>query len=156
MTPRITLTDSPDAHLRSVILRSLIGFNESRMGAPDDHRLLAVAISDPNSGEILGGLWAETLFALLHVNLLFVPERLRGTGIGRRLMTDAEAEAIRRGCRGAWLDTYSFQARGFYERFDYTIFGTIEDHPPGHRRFFMKKDFGTGDGAPAGSEIGPR
>ena len=45
-------------------------------------------------------------------------------------MNDAEREAIRRGCRGAWLDTYSFQARGFYERLGYTIFGTIDNiHP---------------------------
>jgi hypothetical protein len=56
-------------------------------------------------------------------------------------MNEAEAEAIRRGCRGAWLDTFSFQARGFYERPGYSIFGTIENFPPGHRRFFLKKDF---------------
>lgn len=142
MTPTITLTDAPDAHARSAILRPLIRFNESRMGQPDDHRLLAVLLSDPTTGETIGGLWAETLFARLHVNLLFVPEALRRTGVGRRLMGDAEAEAIRRGCDGAWLDTYSFQARGFYERLGYTVFGTIEDHPPGHHRFFMKKRFG--------------
>jgi ribosomal protein S18 acetylase RimI-like enzyme len=56
-------------------------------------------------------------------------------------MNEAEAEAIHRGCRGAWLDTFSFQARGFYERLGYSIFGTIENFPPGHRRFFLKKDF---------------
>ena len=58
-----------------------------------------------------------------------------------QLMNDAEREAIRRGCRGAWLDTYSFQARGFYERLGYTIFGTIDNYPPGHSRIFLKKTF---------------
>ncbi len=153
MQPKITLTDTPNEQMRSAILRPLIRFNESRMGEPEEHRLLAVLISDPDTEEILGGLWAETLFARMHVDLLFVPERLRRTGIGRRLMGDAEAEAIRRGCLGAWLDTYNFQARGFYERLGYAVFGTIEDHPPGHHRFFMKKDFATGGG---GSEFDTR
>jgi GNAT superfamily N-acetyltransferase len=129
VTPTITLTDTPNAQIRSAILGPLIRFNEARMGQPDDHRLLAVLLSDPATGETIGGLWAETLFGQLHVNLLFIPESLRGTGIGRRLMGNAEAEAIRRGCLGAWLDTYSFQARGFYERLGYSVFGTIENHP---------------------------
>ena len=81
------------------------------------------------------------MFSHLHVDLLFLPESLRRNGIGRQLMKDAEREAIRRGCRGAWLDTYSFQARGFYERLGYKIFGTIDDYPPGHSRIFLKKSF---------------
>jgi GNAT superfamily N-acetyltransferase len=143
VTPTITLTDTPDAQMRSAILRPLIRFNEQRMGRPEDHRLLAVLLSDPTTGETIGGLWAATLLAQLHVDLLFVPESLRGTGIGRQLMGDGETEAIRRGCLGAWLDTYSFQARGFYERLGYSVFGTIENHPPGHSRFFMRKDLVT-------------
>jgi GNAT superfamily N-acetyltransferase len=77
-----------------------------------------------------------------YVELLFVPESLRRGGLGRRLMRDAEEEAVRRGCRGAWLDTFSFQARGFYERLGYAAFGFIEDYPPGHSRIFLKKTFG--------------
>lgn len=149
MTPAITITDTPDAAIRSAILRPLTRFNESRLGGPEDHRLLAIAVSNPLTGEIIGGLWSETLSGQLHVDLLFVPETLRRTGIGSRLMRDAEAEAIRRGCTGAWLDTYSFQARGFYERLGYSVFGVIEDHPPGHSRFFMKRNFGAKIASPA-------
>jgi ribosomal protein S18 acetylase RimI-like enzyme len=79
------------------------------------------------------------LFSYFHVDVLFVPAALRGMGIGRRLMSQAEDEAVRRSCCGAWLDTFSFQARGFYERLGYTVFRTIEDCPAGHRRFFLKK-----------------
>ena len=60
-------------------------------------------------------------------------------GILRSAGTRAEAEAIRRGCLGAWLDTFSFQARGFYERLGYAVFGALADYPPGHDRFFMQK-----------------
>lgn len=102
---------------------------------------MAILVSHPDTAEIFGGLWDDTMFSHLHVDLLFLPESLRRNGIGRQLMNDAELEAIRRGCRGAWLDTYSFQARGFYERLGYTIFGTIDDYPPGHSRIFLKTTF---------------
>jgi GNAT superfamily N-acetyltransferase len=148
MTPTITLTDAPEAHARSAILAPLLRFNLAGAGRAEDYRRLAILLSDPGTGEVLGGLWGEAMYSHLHVDLLFIPEPLRRTGIGRRLMGDAEAEAIRRLCRGAWLDTYSFQARGFYERLGYAVFGTIEDYPPGHRRLFMKKDFAAVDGAP--------
>ena len=54
-------------------------------------------------------------------------------------MTQAEAQA--RGCFGAWVDTFSFQARPFYEKQGYTVFGTIADQPPGHARHFLFKRF---------------
>jgi GNAT superfamily N-acetyltransferase len=139
MIPKFIMTDAPEAHARRAILSPLVSFNETMAGRPEDHRPLVILVPDPASGAVLGGLWGETMFGHLHVDLLFVPESARGTGIGRRLMMDAEAEAIRRGCRGSWLDTYSFQARGFYEKLEYTVFGTIEDFPPGHSRFFLRK-----------------
>jgi ribosomal protein S18 acetylase RimI-like enzyme len=81
------------------------------------------------------------MYGFLHIDLLFVPEAMRGSGTGRTLMSQAEDEAIRRECRGVWLDTFSFQARGFYEKLGYTVFGEIENHPPGHSRFFLRKIF---------------
>lgn len=40
----------------------------------------------------------------------------RGKDIGTRIMLAAEDEAIKRGCIGSTLDTFSFQALGFYEK----------------------------------------
>jgi GNAT superfamily N-acetyltransferase len=141
MPPEITLTDAPSADMRKAILDPLLRFNQAQAGVIEDYRALAILISDPETHEILGGLWGGTIFSQLHIDLLFVPEPLRRAGLGRRLMTLAETEAIRRGCRVVWLDTYSFQARGFYERLGYVVFGTIEDCPPGHSRFWLKKTF---------------
>jgi GNAT superfamily N-acetyltransferase len=141
VTPKIAMTDAPEAHMRRAIVDPLVRFNETQAGRPPDYRPLAILMSHPDTDEILGGLWGETMFSHLHVDLLFVPESLRRNGVGRQLMCDAEAEAIRRGCLGAWLDTYSFQARGFYERLGYRVFGVIADYPPGHVRFFLKKTF---------------
>jgi GNAT superfamily N-acetyltransferase len=142
MTPKITMIQvAGEAHMRRAIAGPLGRFNETQTGQLEDYRPLAILVSHPDTVEIFGGLWGETMFSHLHVDLLFLPESLRRNGIGRQLMNDAEREAIRRGCRGAWLDTYSFQARGFYERLGYTIFGTIDDYPPGHSRIFLKKTF---------------
>jgi GNAT superfamily N-acetyltransferase len=143
MIPKITMIEvaGEAAHMRRAIAGPLGRFNEMQTGQLENSRPLAILVSHPDTAEILGGLWGETMFSHLHVNLLFLPESLRRNGIGRQLMKDAEREAIRRGCRGAWLDTYSFQARGFYERLGYKMFGTIDDYPPGHSRIFLKKSF---------------
>ncbi|MDN3563127.1 GNAT family N-acetyltransferase [Paeniroseomonas aquatica] len=141
MQPLLTLTDTPDPSVRQAIVRPLIRFNEAQSGRCEEFRPLAILITDVHTGEIVGGLWGGTNFTQLHIDLLFVPEDLRGSGIGSRIMHDAEAEALRRECRGVWLDTYSFQARGFYERLGYSVFGMIEDYLPGHTRFFLKKSF---------------
>jgi GNAT superfamily N-acetyltransferase len=134
----IVLTDEPAPGTREAILNRLIHFNVERAG-PSNRRELAVLIADRRTGETLGGLWGRTSWSWLFVELLFVPKTHRGSGIGSSLMRQAEEEAIRRGCIGAWVDTFNFQARSFYERIGYTLFGTIEDYPPGQDRFFFQK-----------------
>lgn len=139
-TPDLFPTDTPDPAAREAILAGSLSFTAARAGS-HEARLLAVPVGDPATGGALGGLCGTTSSGWLFVEPLFVPETLRGSGLGASLMRRAEQEAVRRGCRGAWLDTFSFQARGFYERLGYAVFGTIQDHPPGHRRHFMQKTF---------------
>jgi ribosomal protein S18 acetylase RimI-like enzyme len=54
-------------------------------------------------------------------------------------MQEAEKIARDAGCLGLWLDTYEFQARGFYEKLGFKVFGTLEDHPKGSRCYFLQK-----------------
>lgn len=89
-------------------------------------------------GEYLGGLIGETLWGYLHVRLLSVDQALRGRGLGRRLMEAAHAEAQRRGCHGAYLDTFSFQAPDFYQKLGYEIYGKLDDFPQGYCRYFLR------------------
>ena len=58
---------------------------------------------------------------------------------GTRLLSDAHDYARARGAVGATLETYSFQARPFYERLGYELCGTIDGYPPGHAKFFLRK-----------------
>ena len=139
--PIVTLTDANEQAAREAILRPLMRFNANAAGRAEDWRRLAVLLSDPGTNEVIGGLWGETMYDQLHIDLLFIPEPFRRTGLGRLVMAEAEAEAIRRRCRGSWVDTFSFQARGFYEKLGFTLMGVIDDHPIGHQRFFLKKRF---------------
>jgi len=77
--------------------------------------------------------------AWLHIRHLWIAEPLRHQGYGSSLLRTAEEEATVAGCRGAFLDTFSFQARPFYERHGYECFGELRDHPPGHAHYFMRK-----------------
>ncbi|MGD0648866.1 MAG: GNAT family N-acetyltransferase [Acidobacteriaceae bacterium] len=138
--PKMTLTDSPDDPAIETISKLLSEFNESSSGRANDYRPLTIVLSDPDTQETVGGLVGWTSFSYLHVNLLYLPDALRSAGLGSQMMALAEEEALRRGCHGVWLDTFSFQARGFYERLGYSLFGAIDEHPPGHSRYFLKKD----------------
>lgn len=91
-------------------------------------------------GTILAGLAADTYWGWLDVDNLWVHESLRGRGLGVRLLSLAENEALRRGCRHVRLTTFSFQARGFYEKLGYRVVGALEDYPPGETYFWMRKD----------------
>jgi GNAT superfamily N-acetyltransferase len=141
MTANITLTDKPEAAAAKALSLLLLQFNHEQSGWAFDYRPLAILITDSETNEVLGGLWGGPSYGFLHIDLLFVPESMRGNGAGRSLISQAEDEARRRDCRGVWLDTFSFQARGFYEKLGYSLFGSIDEHPPGHSRFFMKKIF---------------
>jgi GNAT superfamily N-acetyltransferase len=91
------------------------------------------------AGEFAGGLSAYVAYAWLFIDKLWVAEAARTHGWGSKLMRAAEEAGCRYGCRGAWVDTFSFQARGFYEKLGYEVFGTLEDFPPGHQRYFLRK-----------------
>lgn len=141
MEPRIVLTSKPEpAHLQAMfaLLRS---FDDAASGYAYDGVVLTIALIHPDTGEVLGGLYGSTGYNYLHVDMLFVPESMRGSGLGTRLMQQAEEEAQRRGCHGAYLETFDFQAPGFYQRLGYAVFGRLENTPPGHTRFFLRKLF---------------
>ena len=133
----IRFTDVADKAIRDAIVGPLLAYNTEKTGR-DDYRSLVFVI-DSVDGQVAGGLWGRTAYGWLFVELLFVPEVLRDKGIGAELMSRAEREAMSRGCHSAWLDTFQFQARGFYERLGYISFAQLSDYPPGFSRYFMKK-----------------
>ena len=147
MTLRITVPAVASEAHRAAILAPLRAHNLEHAGDPRA-RAVAILLSD-DAGDPVGGLWGKIGYDWLFVELLAVPAVYRGQSLGSALMREAERIAREAGCVGIWLDTFEFQARGFYEKLGFQLFGTLDDHPLGARRFFLKKRF---DGAASGEE----
>lgn len=136
----LTITDVADEEIRKAIVSPLVEYNTSKAG-PSQGRPIAVVLRD-NANIVIGGQWGTTGYGWLFTQLLVVPAGMRGQGIGTRIMHAAESEAVSRGCHSAWLDTFEFQAREFYERIGYVCFSELANYPTGFSRFFMKKELG--------------
>ncbi|MCF5140822.1 GNAT family N-acetyltransferase [Pseudomonas sp. PA-6-1D] len=126
------------AQEREAILKPLRAFNRSHTGQMPSETV-GILLRDPASQEVVGGLYGEISFGWLFIELLSIPDQMRTQGTGTRLMRAAEDLARERGCEGIWLDTFSFQAPGFYRKQGFTEFGHIADFPPGHKRHFFHK-----------------
>jgi GNAT superfamily N-acetyltransferase len=137
MDLNISIAENPTPEDREAVLEPLRAHNEHEAG-PARMQPVAILLKD-EGGNTVGGLWGKTSYDWLFVEFLAVPEAWRGRDIGTRLMREAEQIARARGCCGLWLDTFAFQARGFYEKLGFSVFGTLEDHPVGSRRFFLSK-----------------
>ncbi len=133
--------DAPPAGTFDAIFQALDASSRDLIG-PVQPQLLAIPLND-DQGVVVGGFWGCTLFRWLHVQLLFIPESLRGKGVGSALMTTAETEARRRGCIGAHVTSFSFQAVPFYEKLGYIRFGRLDNYPPGHNLLYLRKQFDT-------------
>jgi len=107
-----------------------------------DYRPLTLLLRNAE-GEVVGGLLGQTEWGWLLVKTLAVQERRRGRGYWTKLLAMAEAEARARGCHDVYLDTFSFQARPFYEKRGYTVFGVLEDFSE-HTRYFLRKKLEAG------------
>lgn len=144
----LSISDDVDPEIESIIEEGLAGYNAVKAGY-SDARPLAVLICHSASREILGGLIGRTSLGLFFIDLIFLPDHLRGHGLGSKVMAAAEAEAKRRGCSAAVLYTITFQAPGFYERLGYQVLGRIECRPPGHSRVCMTKSLSADGGTAA-------
>jgi len=133
---RIEVTDNPNAGERDFIVAQVRAHNS--VFVERDVRGLCVFARDTD-GNILGGLSAETYWGYLHISHLWVHERHRHKGIAGCLMRAAEAEARIRGCRHALVDTFSFQAPGFYLHMGFEEFGRLPGFAGAHVRHFMRK-----------------
>ena len=137
MTLRIELSQDPTEEQRAAILAPLRAHNIAK-AVPSLYEPVALLVRNDNDA-ILGGLYGHTFYRWLFIELLAVPEQGRGQGIGSKLMNMVEEFAREKDCVGIWLDTFDFQAPGFYKKLGYTECGEIVDYPLGHKRHFFQK-----------------
>jgi len=120
----------------AAVVRGLLTFNEKWLGPSNDQPVRFVARDELG---VVGGLLGHTRWNWLYVAKLWVDARARGRGIGTQLLMGAEELARKRGCTDASLDTVEYQARPFYEKLGYELFGTLDGYPPGYRQFYLRK-----------------
>jgi GNAT superfamily N-acetyltransferase len=133
----IQFDPDPSAAARETIRFGVDLHNVAATGQADNYAV-AFTLKDEN-GEVRGGLLGDIWGGWLHIGFLWVDRPLRGKAWATQLITAAESYARERGAHHATLETFSFQARPLYEKLGYEVFGTLDDFPPGHAKFFLRK-----------------
>lgn len=96
-------------------------------------------IVDENNKIIAGCLAKMYCWKVIYIDILWVDEKYRKCGLGKRLLTEIEKIAKEEDCSLVHLDTFDFQAKDFYIKYGYEIFGVLEDCPENHCRYYLKK-----------------
>ncbi|HEY6485171.1 MAG TPA: GNAT family N-acetyltransferase [Candidatus Cybelea sp.] len=124
-----------------VLSQRIVEFNSSQVPFTQSPPFTPIAYGfKDDRGNLLAGITATVYcWRVLGIDVLWVSEAHRGKGWGSKLLDAVENEARRRGCGLAHLDTFDFQAKSFYVKHGYEIFGELDNCPPGHKRFFFKK-----------------
>ena len=135
----IQLEQQPNAADMDTVRQQLESFNENHVGETS-WKPFAIFVRDEQN-TIVGGLIGGTFWGWLYVDILWIADHVRHHGYGSQLLALAEQEAITRGCTYANLETMDWQARPFYERLGYTVWGELDDIPAGtgHKRFSLRK-----------------
>jgi GNAT superfamily N-acetyltransferase len=133
----VEITASPGQLDLDFLAERLAEFNDGDVG-PSGKRALAVFVRN-ESNVIVGGISGYTAWGWLYVQWLWVDAPQRGRGMAARMLEAAEAEAIARGCHGAFIDTFNPVAARAYERQGYSRFGELADFPVGRSRVFLQK-----------------
>ena len=136
--PFLTVAAARDPLADSVVTEGLAAYNRNRFGRVDA-QTIDILVRDDNSGEIVGGLLGHSSLGMLFLDLFYLPDDLRGAGLGSRMIALAEDEGRRRGCSAAFVYTVTFQAPGFYERHGYRRLGEVACPPDGATRIFLTK-----------------
>jgi GNAT superfamily N-acetyltransferase len=134
---RIAIEPTPHDEQAKILGTGLDVYNREQAGDYGDSEFVIGVRDEKNV--MLGGVLADIYWDAMFLKYVWLDKSLRRQGIGRTLIGACEDEGRRRGCTMAHLDTFSFQARGFYEKLGYSVFGTLEWPHREIKRHFMSK-----------------
>lgn len=138
MKNELRMTAAPDATLEEErALKDALGGWSARMTGFQDYAPVNFFLRD-ESDAVRGGVLAEVWGRWLHVNILWIEESFRGRDWGTRLMEAVHASGREKGAEEAYLSTFSWQARPFYEGLGYEVVATV-GMPAGFERHYMVK-----------------
>jgi GNAT superfamily N-acetyltransferase len=133
--PDLVFDADPDPGAIRSLEHHLYEFNVQATGIG---QLYGLFLRD-EKGLVIGGADGWTWGGTCYIRHLFVPEAMRGKGIGTRLMACIEQEAKVRGCELIVLESHDFQAPEFYCKRGFSVAGSVEGYPRGHRCFTLVK-----------------
>jgi GNAT superfamily N-acetyltransferase len=128
---------------RELVDNKLVDFNRENVPFQQNEGWIDLSsVLKDDTGQVIAGINA-TLYCwnIMYVDILYVDYSYRGQGYGRVLLDKTESKAQSLGGYMSHLDTFDWQAKEFYEHLGYTVFGILENCPPGHDRYYMKKEF---------------
>ncbi|TRX58101.1 GNAT family N-acetyltransferase [Thalassomonas sp. M1454] len=138
---KIDVTTSPTESDLETISKGIQSFNQRHI--PDDVVFEAdtkfAAFVRDDDGKVLGGVRATAFWNYCILELLWLSDETRGKGVGNKLMDAAESFAKEKGFKYMRTETLSFQAKPFYEKRGYKVYGELVDHPQGHVTFCLVK-----------------
>ena len=122
------------------IREKLIAYNAEQLPEEVKSKKVTAAFTvRDEAGVIVGGVTCTLYWQHMHIDFLWVEETKRKEGLGAKLLAEAENFAKQKGARLIKLDSFSFQAPAFYEKYGYTVFGKLEGHPIGHTQYYFVK-----------------
>ncbi len=137
----ITITKCTDRDYQK-IARSITDFNFAHLppNSSDSMTALGFVVKDSKAG-VVGGVYGKLLLGnCLSIDLLWMDEEFRLRGLARQLMQILEDAAKELNSHLSIVDTFDFQALGFYLKCGYAVFGVLDDCPcAGNKRYYLKK-----------------
>ena len=127
--------ETPGQEAYETLNERLVDFNRTHVNWGTAQ--FTVVLRDEDGG-LRGGAHGVVRMGAVEIRSVWLDGDLRGRGFGAKIIRAAEDEARRLGARAALLDSYEFQARGFYERLGYTCFGSFT-YPDGVSRFYLSR-----------------
>jgi ribosomal protein S18 acetylase RimI-like enzyme len=131
------MNNHPERSEIEYVREALTQFNREHVG-DDGHTPLNLVEYNEN-GQIIGGILGGTYWGWMYIDILWVNEHYRRRGLGSKLLSEAEKEAVRRGCHHVHLDTMSWQAPDFYIKHGYEVIGVLPDIPNGNQKYLLMK-----------------
>ena len=137
MTREITPATEEEAKL---IDDNIVAFNKSKVSPSQAETIIRKNYVIKDNSKVIAGITAIIYHQALYVDVLFVTPEYRGQDLGSQLLNKVENEAKAIGATLAHLATFDFQAKDFYLKHGYEIFGILDGCPKvGHKSYYLKK-----------------
>ncbi len=127
---------TPNEADNAVVREGLIKCYEAKFGERD--KPFSIFLKN-DSGKVLGGIQAFRDTESVYIDAICVDENLQKQGYGTKLLRAVEQEAIKNGCVFSLVDTWDFQAEGFYLKYGYERIGELKNYWHGHSKIFLRK-----------------